>query len=770
MMRIPAVLTVAGFLALSPAAAQNPPPAWGPQTWDETIRRATNLAREQPRTSWEQVITGDAVDLIEFIGPDRVLTGYVDISRLGEPNHDKIVLVNAADGSVIWTADRLQYQRGTYSLFRTVPHIVLLGSDAASFSLTALDTATGKRVWQRNGRAPFQLALSGGGPDRYLVLAGEGQRSRLEAMDAASGRVLWKREIPETVISESTAARLIVSGDTAIVVGREVLEIDAATGATLRTITARATGGDQPNALLAPDGSVVLWNEGAIEWIDRGTGASRWVSTDSGTATTGSGALRVVSLEGGDVMRVGYREATGTSVVDRLRGSTGARVWRYVVRGIVVSPLVVDSALMVLATDSTLVGFDAATGTHRFQQAFPADFAAGGPSYARRVGMPDIVEQRPNRAFIARERAGVIAYELPAGRMLWFQPNYERPISALDYTAQGRYDYMVFIMALQGRTRPGGPPSMSVHSPQRRQSPMLQSAQRDYQAARVRYEAVRRDPTVGGATRSVALSRLRFAADQQYATAQIEANLNKMAANLELGISALNFAFGLMAQQRERMQAGLESRAFLVVLSGAKARNGVFQDDFYLWPFYKRGRGVTLVSLETGKRRDIVVAPHSEALLAFSVDYPVFRMGPDGQLLAAGISLRPDRYVDQKQWKLTKAPNLSLLSYDVDSIAFIDRTRDWSWLVDAIRGGNEPMLTGFLDRNEVDVNARHWAAGETALMFAASLNRLDFARLLVARGANVNAVSDLGQTALDIAKAEPMREYLRSVGGKPASP
>jgi ankyrin repeat protein len=51
-----------------------------------------------------------------------------------------------------------------------------------------------------------------------------------------------------------------------------------------------------------------------------------------------------------------------------------------------------------------------------------------------------------------------------------------------------------------------------------------------------------------------------------------------------------------------------------------------------------------------------------------------------------------------------------------------------------------------------DVNARS-AGGETALMLAAARGRLDAIGLLIERGADVNAVTDAGNTALMLAAA-----------------
>jgi hypothetical protein len=146
----------------------------------------------------------------------------------------------------------------------------------------------------------------------------------------------------------------------------------------------------------------------------------------------------------------------------------------------------------------------------------------------------------------------------------------------------------------------------------------------------------------------------------------------------------------------------------------------------------------------------------------------VFTLGPGNRLVLFGLSMHTDRYVERSLGK-SKVPVLSLMSYDVPSMTMIDRQRDWGWLTDFVKAGDIPSLTRALASGEVDVNSRHWAGGESGLTWAVAFGRLDIARFMIEHGADVNQVSDLGQTALDVAPTPELKTYLRSVGGKPAS-
>src|SRR6266498_2623980 len=257
----PTILLGLGLVAASPARPQ----AWGPQSWGETVRRAKNIAPEQPQSQWEQQIDGVlAADMIEFVSPDRVLVGLVRTTRLGEPRYADVALVNAADGSILWQTERDQIGQGNYSLLGTSPLLLLLGSNDVGGFLSGVDPASGKRFWQYRAPNPFSIVRPA--PDRILVLSKQGSGRRLEALDAATGRSLWKAEFDKKAIPDSADVRLFFAGDTAIIVAGQITEIDAKSGATLRTI-ARAAPSDNLSAQL--DGSVVLvWSGQNVELLD----------------------------------------------------------------------------------------------------------------------------------------------------------------------------------------------------------------------------------------------------------------------------------------------------------------------------------------------------------------------------------------------------------------------------------------------------------------------------------------------------------------------
>jgi hypothetical protein len=313
------------------------------------------------------------------------------------------------------------------------------------------------------------------------------------------------------------------------------------------------------------------------------------------------------------------------------------------------------------------------------------------------------------------------------------------------------------------------PPSLSRSSTADTHLNSLDVAQRYYDESRARYDQLRASPYSTRGEREAAADRMVLASQGNLAAVQTNVAVGRAMASMQLGASVLNFALNFAAQQKARILSGVVERVHIMMQGATRAEQRAFQGDYYLRPFYKRGRGVTIVALETGKRRDVIFSPHSEPVTAFGVDMPVVTMGPGGRLVLFGLSMHTERYVERSLGK-SKIPVLSLMSYDVPAMTFIERQRDWGTLIELVKLNNQGVLLRALESGELDINSRHWAAGESGLHWAVALSNIEMARFLVAHGANVNLVSDLGQTALDIASTEEMKSYLRSVGGKPAPP
>ncbi len=94
-------------------------------------------------------------------------------------------------------------------------------------------------------------------------------------------------------------------------------------------------------------------------------------------------------------------------------------------------------------------------------------------------------------------------------------------------------------------------------------------------------------------------------------------------------------------------------------------------------------------------------------------------------------------------------------------------THGWDTLAALIVGGNTAALKVALGKG-ADPNARDPRNGTTALILAAFLGRVDIAKMLLAAGADLNAVNDDGSTALSAAELDwATTEYIASMFGIP---
>jgi ankyrin repeat protein len=92
-----------------------------------------------------------------------------------------------------------------------------------------------------------------------------------------------------------------------------------------------------------------------------------------------------------------------------------------------------------------------------------------------------------------------------------------------------------------------------------------------------------------------------------------------------------------------------------------------------------------------------------------------------------------------------------------------------SWnMVDAVIANDVALIAQLLDAGH-DVNSRN-ENGETAFSYACAYDAFDAAKLLHARGADINTIDKGNGSPLDWARARSSREFyawLESIGGKP---
>ncbi len=213
--------------------------------------------------------------------------------------------------------------------------------DGRRDAVVALEVATGRTIWQRGFDAPpldfMDLEFGPGPHSTPLVARGSvfavGTTGRLVALDAASGRELWSRdlwqELGGTPLERGYAASPVAFGDLVIVpVGgerRALVAFHQDDGATVwRALDDDAAYASPILIEVAGEPQLVALLDTSVVAVDPSTGAHRWsfpvsdyryVNVASPLASE-DGLLFLVSSEGGRVLRL--TEVDGRVVPEEL--------------------------------------------------------------------------------------------------------------------------------------------------------------------------------------------------------------------------------------------------------------------------------------------------------------------------------------------------------------------------------------------------------------------------------------------------------------------
>lgn len=254
------------------------------------------------------------------------------------------------------------------------PRVLVASSDRLIYALDATD---GRRLWNYQvedyrptlGGARLAAPCLGqsGGQDAVFVahwvfdrsLSGSLQRGGVTALDANSGRVLWRRNLGDNEMAAPLYAK--VNGRGLLLVGSSngnLYALDADRGEILwRKVELDAVR--SPPALVESGGqSVVLLASkyGALRALDAATGSEIW-SYKTGDRITGSPA--VIEVAGRTLVLVGSYDRS----LHAVDAATGAPVWRYATRGgIYGSPSIAGPVVLTGSWDHRLHAVSARSG------------------------------------------------------------------------------------------------------------------------------------------------------------------------------------------------------------------------------------------------------------------------------------------------------------------------------------------------------------------------------------------------------------------------
>jgi outer membrane protein assembly factor BamB len=745
------LLLVLIILSVSIGAAEDP---FGEHTYPETIRIADLLARIEPSTTLEVTLDGEACDLLEFIAPDLLLAGVVVVDRNSAPDYGPVYLINTFTGDVKWEYDRDDLSGGFYSLLFTDPLIIFLGVDESSARLVALNPESGRKVWDEKVDTPYGLARISD-QNRLILAFRDGSNFKARMIDLATGDKVYESNLPADAFSDATHIPIFTEDSTALLVGRSIVEVDLADGSIVRTLNIPVASPTPASTVFLTDG-ILAWDAMEIAYIDRESNETLWIQSPDNTP------IQNVAVNSGHIVLI---TGSGQSTMSLLDPATGQQLWSHPIAGKIVSPVASSEDLLIYTTDSTVVGVTASDGRTAFVSEFPSDMAAGSPTFAEIMGLPDVLRIEDGVLFVARERSGLAAFDLPDGTLRWFNEHYSASLALIDYTADGRFASVYATMIEQGQlsaTEPFVPPPSLSAVNSEGSSHLLTVAQQRYDHASARYDAGQ------GSALDV-----QIASGGQIVALQMDMFSGQLIAGLELAQSIVNFGAALRELQLAHGRQGVIDRMELALQGAQRAQENLFQSGYYLRPFYMEmwGRGVTVVETATGLRRDIIFSPQSPPALAYGLDIPTFAVDPEGDQLAVfGISLNTDRYERRSRWG-THIPDYSLLKYSLDQLEFVSHPTVYPSLEPAITNVDMEQIHWLLDQ-AVDEGILEWCnqSGETPIFYAVALGMPDIVELLIDAGADVNAVSDLGMTPIELAGFSPeIFDILLDAGARTAS-
>ncbi|MER2520585.1 MAG: PQQ-binding-like beta-propeller repeat protein [Bdellovibrionales bacterium] len=264
----------------------------------------------------------------------------------------------------IWSRDIGRGSNSDYKLLASpvIGNGAVLTMDAVG-TVQAFDAATGEPKWKTvtNPENSDEKTIGGGiALDRNAVYATTGFGEVL-ALDAQSGRVLWRR----SVINPVRAAPTFSQGRIYVVtIDNRLTALDSRTGNILwhhNGVSENATlmGASSPAAM--GDNVVVAYSSGEIYNLRAANGRASWSYALTSPAQVGA-LPAIADIRGLPVIDRGRIYAIGHSgrmaAIDQ---RTGDRVWEADLGGIQ-TPLVLNDTVFVLGNDAQLAAIQSSTG------------------------------------------------------------------------------------------------------------------------------------------------------------------------------------------------------------------------------------------------------------------------------------------------------------------------------------------------------------------------------------------------------------------------
>lgn len=697
------------------------------------------LAPQQPQPGWVSLLPEEAVDFAVYIDENRLLIGTVESGAyLGIPDFKEIILYDTAKGAELWRSVRPQIRNGHYRVLATAPTVILAGWGEERVRLLGYQPGNGAKLWEQEIDTPFRVVKDG---ETLLATGFKGNTWTVAAFNVRDGAIRWRQDVASGA-SADQPVNMVVDNELLLLVSREVTALALADG----KLKWHTEFGDEKFTALdlsrQVDGYLLVGMEGLVR-LDASNGALSWLYRAKRVPIRMASVVgnRVFLLCGdGPLLKVGQGNETGFSI-ESVDLHSGKLVWRSALPSRATSALLHLDNHLVFSTKNQLIALEAVSGKSVFRRTYSSEMIAASPTEAAYQGQPDLLEPRGGNIIVARELYGVAAFSLQSGKRVWEQPHYLVP-QANPYTVNWQADVLAQTLKLYG-FKPTSTSTAVSFQKTHNESLILQTMQRSA------------DNAIAQANRTLAnrsTTRLSGQLAHTSKITSIQANIvAARAAQYREQIQALSDFMWTYWDLADAMGEALKQRAYQALFerlamkldASLAARAHAFQGDYYVWPFQERGRGLTLIDLNTGRRNDLIFSPMVPPLTEYGVDLPTYAIDTEGRrLVTFGVPLDEKQLQDYVKWKW-RIPRAAILEYDFTKLKFASKSataRYWEEnlktdLVEWASVGNLAKVQELI-ANGVDINQEKYTV--TPLWMAIYRGHTDIVRVLIAHGANVN--------------------------------
>ncbi len=439
--------------------------------------------------------------------------------------------------------------------------------------------------------------------------------------------------------------------------------------------------------------------------------------------------------------------------------------------------------LLVYATSKELIALDGLSGRQRFKSQLPWQlWTEGKASEIKKQDTPylyhnlitrggsrhilsAILKFAPGKVYITREGDGLAAYSLDKGKLLYYLEPEDEP-SLFSYCSYFRVGQLETVSKTLLKKKKDIEQHDKMYKEIRRQlgNSFFQSTQNVAQDIFKREYLVKDNTDIpvfrlDAAARQMQnqsyeewVTQIGASSTRQYVPQKLFSAMKKFDASQQLRLAIINLTISLVETMKKSSIQAMSARKQYDLTSSIKAHVASFQENYFLRPFRKWGKGLFLSNLDTGKRTDFIYTPYCHVFdnlySITKLDMPCYAINPErGILVITGISLDAAGY-DQYVCDQTLTAYPSVMCYKLSDLKFSKGKRD-NILVVKVAEEDDIETVKKLITAGTDANSRDHE-GHTPLMQACRNQNVSLVSYLLQSGADPNLRSKLGNSLFHV--------------------